>query len=86
MTQGFFLHADIDLSVTVSCLQTDVSKPCTNDIDINTGFQKMYCCGMAEDVWRDPSFPCMWILVDNVLCVPTDDLVYSVSSECTIAM
>lgn len=51
MTQSFFLHADIDFGVTVSCLQADVPKPCTYDIDVYTGLQKMYGCGMAEDVW-----------------------------------
>ena len=50
MTQCFFLHADIDLSIAISCLQTGVSKPCTDDIDINPGLQEMYGCGVAENV------------------------------------
>jgi hypothetical protein len=46
--ESSFLHSNRDLSISVRGFQADVTKPSTNHIDVDTGFEKMNGSRMPE--------------------------------------
>ena len=47
------LHLDRDLGVPMGCVQADVSKPGTNDVDLDSGLQEVNRGGVAPRVGSD---------------------------------
>ncbi len=77
-------RADGDFRIAIRCLQARMTKPRTNNVHLDSGFQKMNGGAMTPYVREDASRSAIRSVFDNLLGGTSDDLVDSESSQSLI--
>ena len=61
MRENLRLSLQIDVSVDVGCVDGDVTEPCADGVDVDTGAQQVCGCRMPDSVRADAPAKQRWM-------------------------